>query len=110
MNKSLDLEWLHVSELAIPVLKIHIKKLANRCVAFVVNAFGKTTKCSNLRFNNSTYTTFTNFSMRYLVMCRVYTDVGGIHFLYHVCLPVRKIIHSLKLVDYLHVQADKPMV
>ena len=26
----------------------------------------------------------------------------------HVCLPVRKIIHSLKLVDYLHVQADKP--
>ena len=24
------------------------------------------------------------------------------------CLPVRKIIHSLKLVDYLHVQADNP--
>ena len=23
-------------------------------------------------------------------------------------LPVRKIIHELKLVDYLHVQADKP--
>ena len=23
--------------------------------------------------------------------------------------PVRKIIHSLKLVDYLHVQADKPL-
>ena len=33
------------------------------------------------------------------MMCKVYTDVGGI---------VRKIIHSLKLVDYLHVQADKP--
>ena len=24
------------------------------------------------------YTTFTNFSMTYLVMCKVYTDVGGI--------------------------------
>ena len=24
------------------------------------------------------------------------------------CPPVRKIIHSLKLVDYLHVQADNP--
>ena len=38
-------------------------------------------------------------------MCKVYTDVGGIN---HVCPPVRKIIHSLKLVDYLHVQADNP--
>ena len=28
--------------------------------------------------------------------------------LYHVCPPVRKIMHSLKLVDYLHVQADNP--
>ena len=25
-----------------------------------------------------TYTTFTNFSMKYLVICKVYTDVGGI--------------------------------
>ena len=41
-------------------------------------------------------------------MCKVYTDVGGIKQLYHVCPPVRKIIHSLKLVDYLHVQADNP--
>ena len=41
-------------------------------------------------------------------MCKVYTDVGGIKYLYHVCPPVRKIIHSLKLVDYLHVQADNP--
>ena len=24
------------------------------------------------------------------------------------CPPVRKIIHSIKLVDYLHVQADNP--
>ena len=46
--------------------------------------------------------------MKYLVMCKVYTDVGGIKYLYHVCPPVRKIIHSLKLVDYLHVQADNP--
>ena len=27
---------------------------------------------------------------------------------FHVCPPVRKMIHSLKLVDYLHVQADNP--
>ena len=54
------------------------------------------------------YTTFTNFSMKYLVMCKVYTDVGGIKKLYHVCPPVCKIIHSLKLVDYLHVHADNP--
>ena len=54
------------------------------------------------------YTTFTNFTMKYLVMSKVYTDVGGIKYLNHVCPPVRKIIHSLKLVDYLHVQADNP--
>ena len=41
-------------------------------------------------------------------MCMAYTDVGGIKQLYHVCPPVRKIIHSLKLVDYPHIQADKP--
>ena len=35
--------------------------------------------------------------------CRWYKIV-----IYHVCLPVRKIIHSLKLVGYLHVEADKP--
>ena len=42
------------------------------------------------------------------MICKVYTGVGGIKPLYHVCPPVRKIIHSLKLVDYLHVQADNP--
>ena len=52
------------------------------------------------------YTTLANFRTIYLVMCKVYTDVGGIKQLYHVCPSVRKIIHSLKLVDYLHVQAD----
>ena len=32
------------------------------------------------RFKNNTslYTTFTNFSMKYHLMCKVYTDVGGI--------------------------------
>ena len=54
------------------------------------------------------YTTFTSFSVKYHLMCKVYTDVGGIKKLCHVCPPVRKIIHSLKLVDYLHVQADNP--
>ena len=28
--------------------------------------------------SNHTYTTLTNFSTKYLVMCRVFTDVGGI--------------------------------
>ena len=42
------------------------------------------------------------------MMCKVHTDIGGIKLLYHVCPPVRKLIHSLKLVDYLHVQADNP--
>ena len=54
------------------------------------------------------FTTFTNFSTKYLVMCMVYTDVSGIKYLYHICPPVRKIIHSLKLVDYLLLQADNP--
>ena len=52
------------------------------------------------------YTTLTNFRIKYLVLCKVYTDVGGIKKLYHDCPSVRKIIHSLKLMDYLHVQAD----
>ena len=39
-------------------------------------------------------------------MCKVYTDVGGINsYTMFVHLYV-EIIHSLKLVDYLHVQAD----
>ena len=42
-------------------------------------------------------------------VCKVYTDVGGIKKLYHVCPPVRKIIHSLKLVDYLHIQENMPL-
>ena len=41
------------------------------------------------------------------MICKVYTDVGGIKWFYHVCPPVRKIIDSLKLVDYLHVMVDK---
>ena len=41
-------------------------------------------------------------------MSEDYNDEGGIEYLYHVCRPVRVIIHSLKLVDYLFVQADKP--
>ena len=41
-------------------------------------------------------------------MCKVYTDVGGIISYTMFAKPLRKIIHSLKLVDHLHVQADKP--
>ena len=51
---------------------------------------------------------YTIFTMKYLVMCNVYSDISGIKYLYHVCPSVSKIIHSLKLVDYLHVQADNP--
>ena len=54
------------------------------------------------------YNNRTNLRTKCFVMCKVYTDVGGITILYHVCPPVHKIIHSLKLVDYLHVQADNP--
>ena len=39
-------------------------------------------------------------------MCKVYTDVGGSYTID--CPPEPKIIHSLKLVEYLHVQADNP--
>ena len=62
----------------------------------------------DLLCNKYIYTTLTNFSTKYHLMCKVYTDVGGIKWLYYVCPPVRKIIHSLKLVDYLHIQADNP--
>ena len=42
-------------------------------------------------------------------MRKVYSGIDGIKvILCFVCPPERKIIHSLKLVDYLHVQADKP--
>ena len=51
------------------------------------------------------YTTIANFSMKYLMVCMVYTDGSGIKQLCYVCPSVREIVHSLKLVDYLHVQA-----
>ena len=35
-------------------------------------------------------------------MCKVYTDVGGIKYVFHDCPSVREIIHELKLVAYLH--------
>ena len=65
----------------------------------------KTVSLSKCKEN---YTTFTNISTKYIVMCKVDTDVGGIEELYHVFPPVRKIIHSLMLADYLQVQADNP--
>ena len=55
------------------------------------------------------YTAITNLSTEYLMKCEVYTDLGGVKYLYHIFPPVRKIIHSLKLVDYLHVQADNSL-
>ena len=32
----------------------------------------------NVLLDKCHYTTFTNFSMKYHLMCKVYTDVGGI--------------------------------
>ena len=63
---------------------------------------------NKFRVGYNIYITFTNFSKKYLAICKVYTDVSGIKYLYYVCPPVRKIIHSVKFVDYLHVQADNP--
>ena len=54
------------------------------------------------------YTTLTDFSTKYLMMCKVYTDVGGIKWLYYVCPHVGKIIDSLKLKNYLQVQGYNP--
>ena len=42
----------------------------------------------------------------FLVMCKVYTDERMYKIFIPYCPPVRKIIHALKLVDYLHVQTD----
>ena len=39
-------------------------------------------------------------------MCKAYTDIGGINKYVMVCSHEREIIHSPKLVGYLHVQAD----
>ena len=48
------------------------------------------------------YTTLTNVSKKYLVLCDVYTGIGGIKLLFYVCTPVRKIMHEL------YVRADNP--
>ena len=61
-----------------------------------------------LRVTQASSVIYTNLSTKYLMTCKVYTDVGGIKWLYRLCPPVRKKIHSLRLVDYLHVQVDKP--
>ena len=34
--------------------------------------------CPHLGLIINIYTTLTDFSMKYLLMCKVYTDVGGI--------------------------------
>ena len=48
-----------------------------------------------------------NFSTKYFQLGKVYTAEGGI-IVIPFCPPVREIIHSLKLADYLLVQANKP--
>ena len=83
--------------------KPYVVNLIPKDTHLVIYMYGQTTRGITI-----TYTTLTNFNTKYLVMCKVYTDVGGIEQLYHDCPHVRNIIHSLKLVDYLHVQADNP--
>ena len=51
---------------------------------------------------------FAIFSMEYFILSKVCTAEGGINSYTKVCQPVLDIIHSLKLVDYLLLQADKP--
>ena len=52
----------------------------------------------------------TSLSTKYFILSKVCTDRGwGGYKIYPlVYLPIREIIHSLKLVDYFLVQADKP--
>ena len=50
-----------------------------------------------------------NLSTKSFILSKFYTDEGGKKNSYTmVCPSVREIIHSLKLVDYLLVQADTP--
>ena len=48
------------------------------------------------------------FSTKYVILNEAYTDEGRIKSYTMICPPVREIIHSLKLADYLIDQADKP--
>ena len=50
-----------------------------------------------------TMTEIANFSMKYFMLSKVLTDEGGITYSYH----GSSAFHSLKLVNYLLVQADK---
>ena len=49
------------------------------------------------------------FSKIFFEIWKVCTDVGGIKVLNYGCPHVREIIHLFNLVDYLHIQADKPL-
>ena len=57
---------------------------------------------NELPIHNTTQPEIANFSTKYLILSKVYTYERYIT----VCPPVREIIHSLKLVDYLLVHAD----
>ena len=50
-----------------------------------------------------------NFCTTNFAMSKVYTDKVGIKSNTIVCLHVREVIHLQKLVNYLLVQADKPL-
>ena len=58
----------------------------------------------------SPLTEIANFITKYFNLSKVYmcTDEGATNRNTMVCSPIQEIIHELKLVDYLLVQADKP--
>ena len=66
--------------------------------SLLINTKGSYRKRYLVSLNTSNYTTFTNFSTKYHVMCKVYTDKGGI----------KSYTMFVHLVDYLHVQAENP--
>ena len=63
-------------------MDVHIDE-SDHCHFFTLEKIGIIMVLYFILFQNSVmcvalYTTLTNFSTKYLVMCKVYTDVGGI--------------------------------
>ena len=82
-NHFYHIKW---APLNVTIFIPHLCNLSNGCYANVNICFGCSKELSQLCLFalmlyiqvNNFYTTLTNFSLKYLVMCKVYTDVGGI--------------------------------
>ena len=55
----------------------HYKMMKTNCVIFVFSTYLPEVVLQS----NLLYTTLTNFSRQYLVMCKVYIDIGGVQWL-----------------------------